>query len=103
MRILFWQRVQSLLKAHKISQEKFAQLLGMSYNTLRGWLYNNRLPDAQSACDMAKVLGVTVEYLVWGGHKSGIRQKIKPHKEQKIVSEKIKNLVLKLSNEVNGL
>jgi len=80
-----------------MSQEKFARLVGLSYNTYRGWLYNNRLPDAGTACDMAQILGVTVEYLVWGKYKT------KAFKEQKSSSDKIKRLVLKLSEETKRL
>ena len=81
----------------------FAQLVGLSYNTLRGWLYNNRLPDAETACDMAAILGVSVEYLVWGKCKPGNRQRIKQLKGEKSASDKIKLLVFKLGEEAKRL
>ena len=89
----FWTRTQSLLKVHKISHENFARLVGINYNTFRCWKYNNRIPDAVSACDMANALGVTVEYLVKG--------KDQAMKKRKIVSSRIKKLVLKLEEEIS--
>jgi len=81
---------------------KFTQLIGMNYNTYRGWLYNNRIPDAESACDMAKTLGVSVEYLVWGKHKQDSKGR-NLFKEQKTVSANIRLLLLKLDEETKRL
>jgi len=52
----FWERIYKLIKARKISQEKFVQLIGMNYHTFRCWKYNDRMPDAESACDIADTL-----------------------------------------------
>jgi len=103
MKLPFWIRVQSFLKTRKISQEKFAQLVGMNYNTLRSWIYNNRMPDAQSACDMANILGVTVEYLVHGRCGVGTKKSVNQDKEQKAASAKIKTLALRLIEQTNRL
>ena len=66
MQDLFWSRTYNLIKACGISQENFCRLVGINYNTFRCWKYNNRIPDAVSACDIADALGVSVEYLVKG-------------------------------------
>ena len=91
----FWTRTQILIKARKISQENFARLVGINYNTYRCWKYNNRIPDAVSACDIANALGVTVEYLVKG--------KDQAMKKRKIALKQIKKLVLKLGEETERL
>ena len=62
----FWERVKQLTKAHKISLEKFAGYIGISHNTLKGWIRFNRIPNAYTAHDIAVALGVSVEYLVTG-------------------------------------
>ena len=78
MKITFWIRVQSLLKANKMTQAELAQQIGVSYNTLRGWIYNNRYPDIYSAYKIAIIFGVGTEYLVMGKSKPGAGQKKKP-------------------------
>jgi transcriptional regulator with XRE-family HTH domain len=49
-----------------MSQEILADRLGVSINTLRGWMHYNRIPDVITGCEIAGVLEVTVEYLVTG-------------------------------------
>ena len=84
--------MQSLLRAQKITQKEFAQLIGIRYNTLRAWIYGNRYPDVISAYDMAKLLGVRIEYLVRGKVKPGSRLRLKQLKGQNAVSGKSKIL-----------
>jgi transcriptional regulator with XRE-family HTH domain len=103
MRIPFWVRTQSLLKVNKISQENMARHLGISYNTFRCWLYNNRLPDAQNACEIAKKLGVTVEYLVSGKEKTATERKIKQSEDRKAIYDRISKLIKKLEEEIEHL
>jgi len=103
MKHSFWVRTYSLIKAHKISQEKFSRLVGIKYNTFRCWKYNDRIPDAVSACDIANALGVSVEYLVNGDNRANVRQKVKIEKERNITSSRVKKLALKLGEETAKL
>ena len=103
MRLSFWIRVQGFLRAKKISQEKFAQLVGMNYNSLRSWIYNNRMPDAESACDMADILGVSVEYLVRGKCRAGSKKSIARINDDKTTNAKIKKLAIKLIEQTKRL
>ena len=64
--ILFWQNVRYELDYKGISQKDLAAAIDESYNTLRTWQKNDRLPDAAQAVKIAKVLQTTVEYLVTG-------------------------------------
>ena len=82
MRFTFWMRVQRLLKLHNITQEEFAEMIGVSYNTLRGWIYHKRVPNVIKAWEMANILGVKLDYLAFGRRKPE-NSKIKPLKEQK--------------------
>jgi len=83
MLLKFWERTYKLIKALKISQEKFAHLVGINYNTFRCWKYNNRMPDAESACDIADALDVSVEYLVRGAEGPTVRRKTKRGTEER--------------------
>ena len=60
----FWGRVKPLLKAHKMTQKQFAEYMGISLNTLSGWIRYDRVPDTSTAYEMAVVLGVTLNYLL---------------------------------------
>jgi len=62
----FWERVKTLLKARKIPQNELAVLIGLKYSTLKFWICYGYSPDIDTACDIAELLGVTVEYLVRG-------------------------------------
>jgi transcriptional regulator with XRE-family HTH domain len=62
----FWTRVKNLGKAVSISQGILSERINFPLDTLKGWIYYNRIPDAVTACEIAEVLGVTVEYLVTG-------------------------------------
>jgi transcriptional regulator with XRE-family HTH domain len=92
---LFWTRVQDLLKTHGITQVEFAGLVGIPYNTFRGWIYKNRQPDVISACVMASILGVEVEYLIRGRRRPKNRLKIPMPEEQESNTGKAKILKFK--------
>jgi len=62
----FWKSVNSLIKSQKTKQESVASLCNISYQTFRGWVARKTFPSADEACRIAKVLGVSVEYLVTG-------------------------------------
>ena len=103
MESLFWPRVKRQLKAHKITQVKFAEYVGLSPGTLRGWIHHNRIPDAVSACYIADALGVTVEYLVRGIDGLAASIRMKQVEEQKTASARVKNLVAELEEESKKL
>ena len=75
--IAFWKRVKVLIRAHNVSQEKFAAYIGMPLSTLKGWIYHNRIPDLGSAYAIAAALGVTVDYLVFGKEKDTVEEEKK--------------------------
>ena len=62
----FWNRVKKMIKAHNMTQKEFAQQLDMPLSTFQGMMHHNRVPVLDIALDMAKILGVTVEYLAYG-------------------------------------
>ena len=72
--ILFWERIKTQLKLHKVSQSRFADYVDIPLNTLRGWMYHKRIPDLDSALTMASALGVSIEYLAYGNEHEIIEE-----------------------------
>jgi len=95
MEAAFWLRVKSLLKANKLTQAELARHVGISYHTLRSWIYHKRFPDVSCAHEMANLLGVRVEYLIMGRVKSGSRQNLKSFMNQNHDSDHKKILKFK--------
>ena len=60
----FWVNVKELLDDTDISQKELAAAINESYNTLQSWITKDRLPNAEQAVNIARVLKTSVEYLV---------------------------------------
>ncbi|AEF80874.1 helix-turn-helix domain-containing protein [Leadbettera azotonutricia] len=70
----FWNRVRFMVTKNKTTQVEIAKACNISYNTLHGWILKNIYPPVIDAYNIAKTLGVTVDYLMAG--KSTEEQKI---------------------------
>lgn len=66
----FWNNVKEELEYKGISQKELAIITKISYNTFQSWITKDRIPNAADSVKIAKVLGVSVEYLVTGSEKS---------------------------------
>jgi len=97
----FWERVKKLIRAHKISQEKFSAYIGISFNTLKTWLKFNRIPDAYTAHDIAVSLGVSVEYLVTGEDGKAMEIREKEAIDRKTAAADIKKLALQIKKNAS--
>ena len=62
----FWNRINSLIKEKKMTQETLSEVAGVKYQTLRNWSARDIFPQAPEAVRIASALGVSVEYLVTG-------------------------------------
>jgi len=62
----FWKRVNTEIKTRRLSRKKFAESLDIPYNTFKSWLYYDRSVEVGTAHDIAKALGVSLEYLITG-------------------------------------
>jgi len=100
---LFWLRVKEQIKAHKFSQRKLADYIGIPVQTLWGWIYYNRIPDATTACCIAEALGVTVEFLVRGNDDINAEEKIQRTFVRKSAAEQIQRLALRIGAETEQL
>lgn len=98
----FWERTKNLIRAHKISQEKFAAYIGISFNTFKCWICHNRIPDAITACDIADALGVPLEYLV-RGNNSKEKEREKRVLGRKTAAIGIRKLAKKIEREVRKI
>ena len=66
----FWDRLKQEIKEKNTTQAWLAATTGVSFGTLRKWLTNKTMPNADQAVAIARALGVTVEYLVTGTDSS---------------------------------
>lgn len=62
----FWNRVKTLLKKKKITQETLAEFANLNFSNLKQQIFYKRFPDAYQAVAIAHALDTTVEYLVLG-------------------------------------
>ena len=90
--IPFWERAKKLSRALKISQEQLAAQINVSYGTLRYWICYGYLPDAETTCDMADLLGVTVEYLVRGVDGKAAESRVKEKMARKNAAAEIRKM-----------
>ena len=88
----FWVRVKKHIRAHKISQEKFAAYVGINFYTFKSWIYYNRIPDVITAYRMAIALGVTIEYLVTGSDGKAMEIRKNQARERKTAAAEIKKM-----------
>lgn len=61
---IFGERVKQTLKEMGLTQRKLASSLGVQTSTLCEWLNNHNEPSMQMLVDIAKVLGVSTDYLL---------------------------------------
>jgi len=100
---VFWTRVKQQIKAHKYSQTKLADYIGIPLQTLRGWIHYKRIPDAAIACNIAEALGVTVEYLVRGSDDINADYKQQRTFIRKSAAEQIHKLARQIAEETGRL
>lgn len=62
----FWERVDDLLDRNDINKKTLAIEAKFDPSNITKGIKNNNIPSADTAVRIAKVLGVTVEYLVNG-------------------------------------
>jgi transcriptional regulator with XRE-family HTH domain len=82
----FWENVENIREYKEISRKELAYEADFSLNSISTGIARNSVPSADVACRIAKVLGVSVEFLVTG----------KTAKKSSSAEEKIES---KLSNK----
>lgn len=59
-----FQRIKEKRKSVGLSQEKLAELMGISFTTIRRWERGESVPDIESLQKLARVLQTTTSYLL---------------------------------------
>lgn len=62
----FWERVQELIDMHNCERKRLCQQVGFNYSNIGKGIKKNSYPSADTAVKIAKILKVSVEYLVTG-------------------------------------
>lgn len=62
----FWQRFDMQIKTLALTKKEVAAIAGISYGTFINYSTNNRLPKTEEAAKIAKAIGTSVEFLVFG-------------------------------------
>ena len=87
----FWERVKALIKQNSTTQDWVSSQCDVSLNVFKSWIFNKRLPDAAQAARIARSLGTSVEYLVYGDDATGLAAENAALKEKlRLVAEAIK-------------
>ncbi|AEF82344.1 helix-turn-helix domain-containing protein [Leadbettera azotonutricia] len=67
--INFWKRVKDLIKQKGLTEIKVAQTCGIPVSTFTGWMYKGFYPSVYDGYNIARALGVSIEYLMTGKEK----------------------------------
>jgi len=62
----FWTRVKLRLREKNLSQIAAAKACGRSLYTFKGWMAKGIVPPLEDAYDLARFLGVSLDYLING-------------------------------------
>lgn len=62
----FWNRLEQALKDNNITASELSRTLGVASSVVNSWKIRGSIPRADIACDTARALNTTVEYLING-------------------------------------
>ncbi len=62
----FWKRIQEALKDSELSMAEVSRLTGIPHATISNWIRNDRYPPIDLAARMAKAIGISLEWMVYG-------------------------------------
>lgn len=77
----FGERIYNLRKKSGLSQEEYADRLGVSRQAVSKWETGQSVPDCEKAAAMAKFFGVSLDWLI-NGEEPAAAQAITPVAEQ---------------------
>ena len=94
----FWERVDDLLDRNDINKKTLAYEAGFDASNITKGIKNNNVPSAETAVKIAKVLGVSVEYLVNGTETSKSPSQKETEQNQLRLYRKYHNLIEKMES-----
>jgi transcriptional regulator with XRE-family HTH domain len=62
----FWMRLKSEIRAKNTTQEWIAGQIGVPFGTFKKWMTRKTYPNIKEGIEIAKLLGISVDYLVTG-------------------------------------
>jgi len=62
----FWIRLKSEIRAKNTTQEWIAGQIGVPFGTFKKWMTRKTYPNIKEGIEIAKLLGISVDYLVTG-------------------------------------
>jgi len=68
----FWVRLKNEIKAKNTTQEWIAGQIDVPFGTFRKWMTRKTYPNLKEGAEIAKLLGVSAEYLVAGTEPEGL-------------------------------
>ena len=74
-------RLKSEIKAKNTTQEWIAGQIGVPFGTFRKWMTRKTYPNLKEGIEIAKLLGVSTEYLITGTEPQGLE-----NTEQKLIN-----------------
>jgi transcriptional regulator with XRE-family HTH domain len=77
----FWMRLKNEIKAKNTTQEWIAGQIGVPFGTFRKWMTRKTYPNLKEGTEIAKLLGISAEYLV-----SGTEQENLNNDERKLIT-----------------
>ena len=80
----FWERVQELIDLKNYERKKISLEAGFNYSNIGKGIKTNSYPAADTAVRIAKLLNVSVEYLVTGEESA-----MNDNKEEKVILQKL--------------
>ena len=92
----FWERVDDLLDRTGINKKTLAYDAGFDASNITKGIKNNNVPSAETAVKIAKVLGVSVEYLVNGTETTKSPSQKETEQNQLRLYRKYHNLIEKM-------
>jgi len=77
----FWIRLKNEIKVKNTTQEWIAGKISVPLSTFRKWMTRKTYPNLKEGTEIAKLLGVSAEYLVTGTEPEGLN-----NSERKLVN-----------------
>lgn len=103
----FWERVDELLERKDINKKALAADAGFDASNITKGIKQGNIPNAETAVKIAKILNVSVEYLVTGQNKNVntiylSEQALQVAEDFSNLSDKGKRIVLSIVKEIQA-
>ena len=83
-------KITNLRKKEKITQEKFAELIGVTRQTISNWESNITKPDINQIKEISKIFNISIDELVDNNIRDIIEKKIS--KTEELTNKSTKNI-----------